>query len=516
MPHGYCYMWNGTLVWLHVVSDALIFLSYLSIPFTLLYIRSKRRDIPFNWIFVCFGIFIVACGFTHGMEIWTIWRANYWASGAVKALTAAVSVPTAILLVRLVPHALALPTAEALRAEVANRRQAEAKFRGLLEAAPDAMVVVNPQGRIVLANAQVERLFGYSQAELLGRPIEMLVPERFRTAHVRHRTGYFVNPQVRSMGAGLDLYGLHRKGHEFPVEISLSPLETEEGVLVSSAIRDVTPRKRVEQKLREHASALQVQASLLEIASDAIIVRDAQGTISFWNSGAAHMYGWSKAEALGARSHELLHTEFPQPVQQIEAAMLVNRHWEGELDHTRRDGSHITVVSRWVLQPDDKGESWKVLEINTDISQRLKVENEVRELNRSLESRNRELLALNKEMESFSYSVSHDLRAPLRAIDGFSLALLEDLEGRLEPTEKRHLDRIRASATKMGVLIDDLLTLARITRSELVPQDVNLSTVAEEIATQLHNSAAGAFRYLCHRTELAGGGRPGAIDRGAG
>ncbi len=228
MPHGYCYMWNGTLVWLHVVSDALIFLSYLSIPFTLLYIRSKRRDIPFNWIFVCFGIFIVACGFTHGMEIWTIWRANYWASGAVKALTAAVSVPTAILLVRLVPHALALPTAEALRAEVASRRQAEAKFRGLLEAAPDAGGGQSA-GQIVLANAQMEKLFGYSQAELLGRPIEILVPERFRTAHVRHRQGYFVDPQARSMGAGLDLYGLHRKGHEFPVEISLSPLETEEG-----------------------------------------------------------------------------------------------------------------------------------------------------------------------------------------------------------------------------------------------------------------------------------------------
>lgn len=170
-----------------------------------------------------------------------------------------------------------------LKQEIAERERAEARFRKLLESAPDAMVIVNAEGRIVLVNEQAERLFGYTREELLGETLEILVPERFRQVHAEQRIAFGGNPHTRSMGAGPELFGRHKDGSEFEAEISLSPIQTEEGLLVSSAIRDVTERRRVERTLEENAvqllAAQKIQQRLLPGAAPIIPGYDIAGAV---------------------------------------------------------------------------------------------------------------------------------------------------------------------------------------------------------------------------------------------
>ena len=290
MPHGYCYLWKPGLVWLHLLSDTLIALAYFSIPVTLVYFIRKRRDLPFNWMFVSFGIFILACGTTHIMEVWTLWHGTYWLSGAIKVVTALASLPTAILLVQLVPQMLALPSPKALRLEIAERKRAEealhqannelemkvlertaelrnseTELRQLINAIPQQVLVFDSDWRPLFANRQELEFTGLTPQEVRSKDavVKIFHVEDLKKVEVlRERMGSREAPfEVEARVRG-------KVGEYRWFLIRYNPLRDEQGHVLRwyGTHTDIEDRIRAEESLRE--SELAKQTADLAVASE--------------------------------------------------------------------------------------------------------------------------------------------------------------------------------------------------------------------------------------------------------
>jgi PAS domain S-box-containing protein len=251
-------------------------------------------------------------------------------------------------------------------------------------------------------------------------------------------------------------------------------------------------RRRVERDLRQSRDELEKevalrtqQASLLNLTHDSIFVRDMSDMITYWNRGAEELYGWTAEQAIEKRSHDLLHTVFPALFDDINSELLRTGRWEGELKHTKADGSEVVVASRWSLRRDDQERPAGVLETNNDITERKRREEEIRSLNQELLRRSTELEATNKELEAFAYSVSHDLRAPLRHIAGYAEMLQKNASSVLSDKSQRYMTVILESAKRMGNLIDDLLAFSRMGRAEARRTKVSLDQLVKEILNEV-------------------------------
>src|ERR1019366_7535091 len=240
----------------------------------------------------------------------------------------------------------------------------QVRLAGIVDSVTDGIITLDHEQRIILFNPAAERVFGYSAQEMLGQPLDRLIPNRFRDAHSSHIRGFeHTGVTSRRMGALGNLSGIRANGEEFSIEASISQVEIDGQKFLTVILRDITERKLAEDALKE-------QAELLDLAHDTIMVLNLDGTIRFWNYGAVEMYGYSKQQAVGKHSHKLLSILSPEAQAEIDATIQQDGRWEGELRHTCRDGSRIVVASRWALQRDKVGSATGVMVINNNITAR--------------------------------------------------------------------------------------------------------------------------------------------------
>ncbi|MBC3907933.1 PAS domain-containing sensor histidine kinase [Undibacterium umbellatum] len=372
--------------------------------------------------------------------------------------------------------------------DITERKRQEERFRLVVEAAPNAMVMIDSQGKIEMVNAQTEAIFGYAREELLGQPMEVLIPARFRAHHPGLRSNFFTQPSSRSMGSGRDLFGLRKDGSEFPVEIGLNPIETADGIKVLSAIVDISERKRQEERFR----------LVVEAAPNAMVMIDSLGKIEMVNAQTEHLFGYQREELLGQPMEILIPARFRPQHPGLRSSYFASPSTRAmgtgrDLFGLRKDGSEFQIEIG--LNPIQTADGLKVLSAIVDISERKRFTDE--------------LSRRNQELNSFAYVASHDLKSPLRGVDQLATWLTEDLAGKIDDETNEHLRLMRMRIKRMEKLLDDLLlyfragqsggSVERIDVAELVRDVFDLCCSDKSFRLELQ----GEFpRYHTHKVPL--------------
>jgi PAS domain S-box-containing protein len=542
MPHGYCYLWDPGLVWLHVISDFLIAVAYFSIPITLMYFIRKRKDVPFNWIFIFFGMFILACGATHVMEIWNLWHADYWLSGGIKVITALASVATAILLVRLIPHALALPSPEAMRLEIAERKRAqeglgkakdeleirvqertaklqkanddlsdeilqrnfaeealrrsEERFRLLVERVQDyAIFMLDTSGRVTTWNQGAEHINGYTAKEIIGLHFSQF----YQAADIQLGKPE-TELQIAAAEGRFEEYGwrLRKDGSKLWANVIITALRNPRGELIgfSKITRDLTEQMRTEAALRGSEEQLRMAQ---EASGSGAWDWDPQSDLATWSDRHSQIFGLEPHDVKHTWS-SFVHLVDPEDRARVQLAILtaLKPHGALEVEYriNRPDGQARWVMSKGRTYCDSAGEPMRMVGLTMDITERKQLEHDLLRTQSDL-ARVSRLLTLGE----LTSSIAHEVNQPLVAVVTNGDACMRWLTA-----EPPNLDKVRESLVwivKEGKRAGEIIKRIRELAKNKAPQKTEL--LVNDVITEVINLAGSELsnNQVTLRTEFA-------------
>jgi PAS domain S-box-containing protein len=375
--------------------------------------------------------------------------------------------------------------------DISERKETEAKYRGLLEAAPDAMVVVNQSGEIVLLNVQAEKQFGYHRDELLGQKVKNIIPEGFAERLIADGTRTAAEALSQQIGTGIELYGRRKDGSDVPIEIMLRPLESAEGVLVTAAIRDISVRKDAERHLAQMEGRYR---GLLEAAPDAMVVVNQSGEIVLLNVQAEKQFGYHRDELLGQKVKNIIPEGFAErliadALRSAEDALAQQIGTGIELTGRRKNGSDFPIEI--MLSPLESAEGVLVTAAIRDISVRKKSEEH-------LVKTMGELKRSNDELQQFAYVASHDLQEPLRMVASYTQLLAKRYKGRLDSDADEFIAYAVDGSTRMQGLVQDLLAYSRAGTNGKALHEISSEDALKEALTNLRATMEESGAIVTH------------------